>query len=164
MIEEQATVVDCEGEYAWVETQRQSSCGQCSVRGGCGTQVLSKVLGKKTAYVRCLNSHHVKIGDKVTIGIEESALLSGSFLLYLLPLLVMLVFGGLSSFISGLWWPEWADLLAVAASFLGLVLGLSFSNIYVQRKSVQKKNNQTRYEPVILKKLPQTEWELKRLV
>ncbi|MCK5666649.1 MAG: SoxR reducing system RseC family protein, partial [Thiotrichaceae bacterium] len=56
MIEEQAIVVNNEGRYVWVNTQRQSSCGQCSVKNGCGTQVLAKVLGNKIAYVRCLNT------------------------------------------------------------------------------------------------------------
>ena len=35
MIEEQATVVKNEGKYVWVNTQRQSSCGHCSVKNGC---------------------------------------------------------------------------------------------------------------------------------
>ncbi|MDX2503036.1 MAG: SoxR reducing system RseC family protein [Gammaproteobacteria bacterium] len=174
MIEEQATVVDREGDYVWVQTQRQSSCGQCSAKGGCGTQVLAKFLANKAAYVRCLNSHDVKIGDKVIIGIEESALLSGSFLMYLLPLLIMILFAGLAAFISRLWWPGLTDFLAVVAAFSGLILGLSIaqrvSQQAAQGKNHRFKNNRSqnnrsqsncsRYEPVIIKKLPQSEIQI----
>ena len=174
MIEEQATVVDCEGDYVWVQTQRQSSCGQCSAKGGCGTQVLAKFLGNKAAYVRCLNSHDVKIGDRVIIGIEESALLSGSFLMYLLPLVIMIFFAGLSVFFARLWWPGWTDLLAVMAAISGLILGLSIAQ-RISQQAAQKKNHRSqnhrsqnhrsqnkrsRYEPVIIKKLPQSEIQI----
>lgn len=163
MIEEQATVIDREGDYVWVQTQRQSSCGQCSVKGGCGTQVLSKVLGNKTSHVRCLNSHDVKIGDRVIIGIEESALLSGSFLMYLLPLLSMILFGGLAALAAKALWPQLTDFLSFIASFFGLFLGLSVSQRISQQTS-QTNKNRSRFEPVIIKKLPETHWQLKPLV
>lgn len=156
MIEEQAIVIDREGDYVWVQTNRQSSCGHCSVKKGCGTQVLSKVLGNKTAHIRCLNSKDVKIGDRVMIGIEESALLSGSFLVYLLPLLSMIIFGALSVFLSKVWWPEGIDLLAIIASISGLILGLVFSNYHTQKISQRK-----RFEPILLKKIHPNGWEKK---
>jgi len=158
MIEEQAIVTDCDKDFVWVQTQRKSSCGQCSVKEGCGTQVLSKVFGNKSSHVRCLYPHNVssqniKIGDRVIIGLEESALLSGSFLVYFLPLLMMIFCAGLMVFFSKLWWPEWVDLLTVAASFSGLIFGLLFSHRYTHQY-VKNENRQNRYEPVIIKKLP----------
>lgn len=165
MIEEQARVVKCEDKYVWVETQRQSSCGHCSVKNGCGTQVLSKVLGNKVARVRCLNiqetnsgknSWQLQPGDKVIIGLKESALFSGSLLVYFLPLVVMILFGGLSVFAAGIWWPEGTDLLSAIASFTGLFVGLYLARNYSQNKS------QHQYEPVIIKKLPVSEWPLKQ--
>ncbi len=149
MVEEQATVVDCEGEFAWVETQRQSSCGHCSVKNGCGTQVLSKIFGNKTAYVRCINSCHVKIGDRVIIGINESALLSGSFLLYLLPLLSMIIASGAGVAMARQWWPHYLDLSSIIMAVAGLLAGLKYSRY----KSSFNNANQKTYEPVILKKV-----------
>ncbi|UCE90683.1 MAG: SoxR reducing system RseC family protein, partial [Pseudomonadota bacterium] len=44
MIEELGVVGACEGEYAWVQMERRSTCGRCAARQGCGTAVLAKVL------------------------------------------------------------------------------------------------------------------------
>jgi len=156
MIEEQATVIDREGDYVWVQTHRQSSCGHCSAKNTCGTQVLSKVLGNKTAQVRCWNSKDVKIGDQVIIGIEESALLGGSLLVYFLPLISMIIFGAVSVFLSKAWWPDDVDLWSVIASVSGLLLGLVFTNYHTQ-----KINQRKRYEPILLKKLNPNDGEKK---
>lgn len=167
MIEERAVVIRCEGKYVWVQTQRQSSCGHCSVKNTCGTQVLSKVLGNKVARVRCLNSqYNIELisGDSVVIGLQESALLSGSLLIYLLPLIFMIVLGGLSVFIAKIWWPDWIDFISVVASFSGLFLGLKLSQQIAQKKIgsilptfIQNKErhhkNTHQYEPVIIRKI-----------
>lgn len=172
MIEEQATVIKCDEQYVWVETQRKSSCGHCSVKNGCGTHVLSKVLGNKLAQVRCLNVQMTELseGDKVVIGLKESSLLNGSLLIYLLPLLVMIVFAGLAVYAAKIWWPDAIDLLSIMASIAGLLLGLSMAR-YFTRHSKQhtkqhateqgNKSNINRFEPVILRKLPVTQWQCK---
>jgi len=157
MVEEQAIVVKCENKHVWVQTQRQSSCGHCSVKNTCGTQVLSKVLGNKTAHVRCLNtlesksadnSSHLTPGDRVIIGLEESTLLTGSLLIYFLPLVTMILLGGLSVFAAKIWWPEGIDLASVIASISGLLIGLQLAQKFSKNQGKQ------RYEPVIIKKLP----------
>lgn len=149
MVEEQATVIECEGDYVWVQTHRQSSCGHCSAKGGCGTQVLSKIVGNKNAYIRCLNSKNVKVGDRILLGIEESTLLTGSFLIYLLPLLTMILFGGVLVFVAQHLWPAInSDLFAVFGTVLGLFTGLKLS-----RYLTHSNNRQNLYEPVILKKI-----------
>ena len=53
MIEESAQVVAVEGasgEYVWVETQRQSTCGGCAANQACGTATLAKVLGTRPTH------------------------------------------------------------------------------------------------------------------
>lgn len=165
MIEEQATVIKCEAQYVWVQTQRQSTCGHCSLKNGCGTQLLSKVLGNKIARVRCLNtlksnsgddSFQLNSGDKVVIGLKESALLNGSLLIYFLPLVIMILLGGLSVFAAKIWWPDGTDLLSIVASFSGLFLGLYLARSISQENIKSTDNHQ--YEPVILKKIPASEW------
>ena len=176
MIEEQATVIKCEDKYVWVQTQRQSSCGHCSVKNGCGTQVLSKVLGNKVARVRCLNtkktnsndySFQLSPGDRVVIGMKESALLSGSLLIYFLPLVSMIAFGGLAVFIAKLLWPEGIDLLSIVFSFAGLLTGLYIARYQSQKQSYNsslnsfQNNINHQFEPVILKKLTAQECPVK---
>ena len=47
MIEEQAQVVEIIGNQIILQGQTQSACGSCSASKGCGTSVLSKVVGRK---------------------------------------------------------------------------------------------------------------------
>ncbi len=117
MIEQTATVVRTEGPLAWVEAERQSTCGQCAARKGCGTAVLTEVLGRRAARMPALNPIEARPGEQVVIGLDESAMLRGAVAVYLLPLLTLLggailaspggdglaILGGLGGFLIGLW-------------------------------------------------------------
>lgn len=89
MLEEQGVVVELNDDFAWVRTERKSSCQQCSAKSSCGTGALSEYLGRKESDVRVIKNQAVKIGDHVTIGVEETALLTGSLLLYIVPLFTL---------------------------------------------------------------------------
>ena len=78
MIEEQGKVVALQNDWVWVETERKTACGQCSVSKGCGTSVLANVFGKKANSIAVMKTLPVKIGDEVIIGIEENSLVKGS--------------------------------------------------------------------------------------
>jgi sigma-E factor negative regulatory protein RseC len=93
MVEENALVVATEGDEAWVETSRRSSCGSCEAKG-CGTGALSRVLGRRSQRLRVKNPIAAQAGDAVVLGIPESTLLLGSLMVYLVPLLALLA-GGL---------------------------------------------------------------------
>ena len=151
MIEEQATVVRIEGDDAWVETQRQSSCSACSASKGCGTSVLSNVLGKRINHVRVLNSIDVKPGDQVIIGVEEQSLVRGSIAVYLVPLVSMF---SLALFAD--WFAKqqnWGqhDLAAIIGAVIGFGLGLSWLKRF-SRKIYRDKH----YQPVIIRKISRT--------
>ncbi len=154
MIEEQAIVLKVEGDYVWVQTQRQSSCGQCSVKSGCGTSILSQVLGNKATHVRCHNQHsqHLVQGERVLVGLHESALLSGSLLVYFVPLLAMIVFAGVGVLVASIILPGNVDLISIVSAFFGLFIGLRFSNV------ISKKQANLNFEPVIIKKLISEEY------
>ena len=49
MIEENAVVIDVNEQQVLLETQRQSACQSCSVKSGCGTSTLSKVVGNRSS-------------------------------------------------------------------------------------------------------------------
>jgi sigma-E factor negative regulatory protein RseC len=162
MIEEQAIVAKIEGDYIWVQTQRKSSCGHCSAKNSCGTHVLSKILGNKTPQVRCFNAlaqsagkngipkenakNSLKKGDQVMIALEESAILSGSFLIYFLPLVMMIISGGLGVYLASFIWQEGTDFLSVLASLLGLIVGL-----YVSQYLAKDKKH--KFEPRLIRKI-----------
>lgn len=90
MIEEVATVVAVEGGSILCQTQRRSVCHSCSVKQGCGTSVLTKVVGQRSTQIALPKTLDVKVGDEVVLGIEENALVQGSLLVYTLPLIVMI--------------------------------------------------------------------------
>jgi len=141
MIEETGRVVATEGAFAWVETQRQSACGHCSVQDGCGTSVLSKVVGRKLNRVRALNPSSARVGDEVIVGLDESAMLRGSFMVYTLPLLLMLAGAVLAQAVAG---------GGEAVSILGGALGLG-AGFWMMRRHALRSRQDRRYQPVILR-------------
>ena len=90
MIEETGQVVEVQGEFAWIESERSSTCGGCSVRSGCGTAALAKVLGQRRVRLRVLNHVNARVGDTVVVGIAESGLVRGSLAVYVVPLAAFL--------------------------------------------------------------------------
>nr|HID59001.1 hypothetical protein [Desulfobacterales bacterium] len=84
---EEGTVKRVQGSMAWVVTKRSDMCQNCLARSAChmlggGDEVEAKV--KNTANAR--------VGDRVVIGLSETAMLKATFLVYLVP--VMALFGG----------------------------------------------------------------------
>jgi sigma-E factor negative regulatory protein RseC len=123
MIEELGKVVAVEDDWAWVETERKTVCGQCAANKGCGTSVLAKVFGQKTNAIAVVKSLPVKIGDQVVIGIDENSLVKGSLLIYALPLVLFIAFGLLGEVVSGQVLLSNTDGLTVIFALIGLAGG-----------------------------------------
>lgn len=146
MIEENAQVVALQGDAAWVETRRRSACGSCTAHPGCGSAALGKLLGRRPTRVRVVNTVGAQPGEQVVIGIDESAIVHGSVLVYLMPLLALL--GGailgeawLRAYAGGHEWP------VIAAAVAGLVLGLAWVRVRAQRLG-----REARFQPTILRR------------
>jgi sigma-E factor negative regulatory protein RseC len=90
MIEQVAEVVRVEGQTAWVIAQASSSCGSCS-SGGCGTGSLQRYFSRRAAPVAAENLIGARVGQRVVVGLEEGAMVQGSLLLYMVPLLAFLI-------------------------------------------------------------------------
>lgn len=149
MIEESAHVVESDDEYAWVETERRSSCGSCSAKG-CGTGALSKILGRKTQRMKVLNPIGAKPGDEVTLGIEEQALIKGSLAVYIVPLVAMLGGGLLGKALAPQWGAD-ADALSAMLGIIGLVVGFLWLRFYNRSIAQDKRFMATilRVNPVV---------------
>lgn len=124
MLSESATVVSVDPDGAWVEARAKSQCGNCQARKGCGHSLLDALFVRSNrlkAYSGDgLLLKGLKAGDPVTIGVPEQAVLVGSLLLYLFPLLSMLLPAMLFSTAGA---PESLVIVAAAAGFaLGLVI------------------------------------------
>lgn len=118
MIEETARVIDVRDSKVLLETERKSTCQSCSVKAGCGTSTLAKVVGRRSSQFVVDNTLGVQVGDQVIVAVEESALVQGSLLMYLMPLLFMFALGIIGEYLFA------SELLTVLTSLLGLALGM----------------------------------------
>ena len=152
MIEEQAQVVDVKGNKLLLQAQTQSACGSCSASKGCGTSLLSKVIGRKFTHFQAENNVNAIVGDTVVVGIPEDALLKGSVVMYIIPIIGMLVFALLSGWLlSDELFIESAqsrDLMIAVSAIMGLIFGSLISKWYFQRQSSTQL-----FSPVVLRKI-----------
>lgn len=127
MLTEQGRVVALEEDAVWVETVRQSTCGACSARKGCGHGLLHELGGRRGHRVRALSGAvspaACNINDRVLISVPESLLLRGSFIVYMVPLLGLLAGAAMANgFLVG--WPELAAPVGAVCGFVVGILGV----------------------------------------
>jgi sigma-E factor negative regulatory protein RseC len=139
VITETGKVVAVTGEHAWIQTIRTSACQSCAARNGCGQKVLASVTGGRANQVRVVNSVDARVGEEVTLGIDESALLGASLLVYALPLLLMVAASMLGHYLS-----NGSDFAAMSGAVAGLASGF-----LVSRKLQSR--NVGNYEPTLLR-------------
>ena len=120
MLHETGRVIGLDGDYAIVQTARQSTCNRCNLKQGCGSGVLAQWLGHRYTKLRVLNQQQAAIGDSVTLAVSAKALLTSACLVYLLPLLLLALFALLSQWL----FPEAAEIIHVMSGGCGLIIGL----------------------------------------
>ena len=147
MITENAIVVSIENNQTWIETQRKSTCGQCSANKGCGTSVLSKVIGNKLSKIKAINNIDAQVGDEVVIGLNEHSLLKGAFMIYMLPLILLFLFSFFGQLLSHNLQIQNNEFIIILFAVLGFYLGMRKVKLF--SSSIAKNEN---YQPVILKK------------
>ena len=123
MIEETAVVIEVGEQQLLLQTQRKSACNSCSVKSGCGTASLAKVVGKRSSQFSVDKTLDVQVGDKVIVAVDENALVRGSLLMYLFPLIVMIMFGVLAEY---LFVDERVTILSVAGGFIFAMIMVRF--------------------------------------
>lgn len=128
MLVETGRVVAIESDSLWVETIRQSTCGSCAARKGCGHGLLNRYTDGKRGYIRVLPGSggisECAIDDQVRISIPEDVILRGSLIVYAVPLFSMLGGAALgSSLFSGSGNDDVFAMLGAACGFgLGFAL------------------------------------------
>jgi sigma-E factor negative regulatory protein RseC len=147
MIEETGQVVDVQGAFAWIESERTSTCGACNVRKGCGTAVLAKVLGQRRVHLRVINRINARVGDAVVIGISESGLVRGSLAVYAVPLAGLFAGAIAGDVLGKYFFPGGSDPVAIVGALAGLGAGLFWLKRFSRRTE-----KDAAYQPVILRK------------
>lgn len=150
MLTESGRVVALEADGLWVETIRSSTCGSCAARNGCGHGLLNRVSDGKRGYVRVLPGAHsvddFGVNDQVLIGIPEAVILRGSFIAYLLPIVLMLA-GALG---ATAWQPSQGDVAATLGAAAGLLVGFLLVRWHAIRHRADPK-----FQPVLQGIAPQ---------
>ena len=149
MIKETGTVISVEEDALWVETNQRSSCQSCAAEKGCGQGLIARA-SSKTMKIRVLldssNQDRFYPNDRVLIGIPAGVVVSGTLMLYLLPLLT-LVTGVLIGY-------SWSG--GDGATALGGLLGLITGGLLVRLHTLRYRHDK-RVHPVVLKRLPLAE-------
>lgn len=140
-------MVRVEAGYAWVDTRGKSGCGGCHQSGTCGASVLDRLFSARREPVKALNRAGASVGETVVVGLNETALVRGSLLVYLLPLAGMMGLGLLASVLTGA--DGAREGVTIVASMAGLVLGL----MAVGHRSRGLAGN-PHYLPVVLRRPP----------
>ena len=147
MIEETGQVVAVQGDFAWVESERSSTCGGCSVRNGCGTAALARVLGKRPVRLRVLNPVNARVHDTVVVGIAESGLVRGSLAVYIAPLAAFLCGAVAGQFVGNYFLAVGSDVAAICGAVAGLGAGFAWLRRFSRATAADAS-----YQPVILRR------------
>ena len=91
VIEEQGSVISGDGDFVVVSVERQSACGSCSAKAGCGTSLLADWFPRRRLTLRLPNTVGAKPGEAVVLGLDEARFQTASLLLYALPLAGLLL-------------------------------------------------------------------------
>ena len=145
MIETEAVVVKVEHTVAYVQAERKSNCSSCS-ESSCGTSVLANFFGQKTPLYRASNEVGAKVGDRVVVGMEESALFKGTLLLYLFPLLLLFVGAVMGSVLADT--ADVKDGYSAAGAVIGLVAGFLGLKLFSSKMGMGGQ-----FQPVILSRM-----------
>ncbi len=143
-MEEQASVVAVAEGIAWVEKERQSHCGGCSLRNGCGSAVLAKVMGARRNRIRVLDPLSAHVGDEVIFQLDAAALLRGSFAVYMVPLFGLFVGAMVGKYSFVPIFTDYANSVIALFAILGFFVGVGWLSRFSRRVA-----NDKRYQPVI---------------
>ncbi len=144
MITENGIVTQVSPSVAWVKTIRSGACKSCATRDSCGT-----ANGQKAMIITVDNTLNVKEGDQVVIGLETRSMLFLTFLLYVLPIIVLIIGAAIGNGI--------APSLNVNPSLLSMFVGFSFFGLtfYFIRKKNDSLSKNNAYKPFLVRKKSQ---------
>ncbi len=131
-----AEVVSVEGQYAFLKTDNNNACGECSSKSSCGSMKLFEPRKNDNYNIRVANALDLNVGDKVILELSASKLIQGTLLIYLLPLFSLFLFAGVGKMLSG-------EIVSIFAGVSGLFIALFFvkritSNNIVSNQFVPK--------------------------
>lgn len=148
MIEQSAKVLRTQGDEVAIEVRRQTACGSCSAKAGCGKSLLDNVFKIKPLLLTIPNTIGARENDDVIVGLNESAILQASFYLYFFPLFMMMIFAIAAGYLLS---NQNSEIFTIVAAVIGLLAGSRMSSIILNRK---EKNKSEFFQPTLIKIIP----------
>ena len=114
-----AKVVAVDGDVIWLEPETTTSCGGCASAQTCGSKGIGSIASRVEARRFALdNPAGLVVGERVVVGVGDTALLKASLTAYAIPLVAALGLGGLAQWLYG------SDGITMATMVGGLAIGL----------------------------------------
>ncbi len=120
MMRQPGTVLSSDEHGVLIDTRRHTVCSGCAARSACGTAALDRFFGQRRRQLKIRSGGPLRNGDVVTLEMDERALLSGSALVYGLPLAGLLIGASAGAALAG-------EVGAVVAGFACLAAGLGWA-------------------------------------
>lgn len=139
MMKEWTTVVSWQQGVALLRCEPKAGCGSCKAKSGCGARLLNELAPESNPHLKIRIDQPLEPGQRVEIGIAESSLLRSAMLVYIVPLVGIMLGGGL------LQWYQGNDTAAV----FGAILGGSAAFLVVRQLSKHLATHAD-YQPVVL--------------
>ncbi|MEH6455751.1 MAG: SoxR reducing system RseC family protein [Cocleimonas sp.] len=138
--EETALVSHVEGNFVFLETQNNGSCGNCSSKTGCGS-VSSIFTFKPRNKLKINNTLELEQGDSVIVAMAADKLLMATFLMYLSPLILLFIFSLIAKLLMG-------ETASIVAGLCGLFIGLLLVKQFTQKSAVAEQ-----FQPKLIRKI-----------
>jgi sigma-E factor negative regulatory protein RseC len=120
MLETRATVLQIHDRSAFVRANQVSGCEQCNGQG-CGSSKVAQLFCSQPRQFEVDNPIGAVVGDEVIVSVADGAVLRGIGLLYVLPLVLLVLGGGMASMLAE---PSGqSDVYVAIGSVAGLLLG-----------------------------------------
>lgn len=116
LVEGIARVVALDGKTAWLEPEPAASCSGCLSLASCGSKGSARGLAARRFPLE--GNHRLRVGERVVVGLPESAVLRASSVAYAVPLATMIGAGMVAQALGA------GDAGGAAAILGGLGVGL----------------------------------------
>lgn len=137
LVEGIVRVVRLEGGSAWLEPEQTAGCGSCAASAACGTAsaqapgigtITSRLEARRFKLDDVPEQLHLRVGDRIVIGLDNRALIKGSLIAYALPLFTSLMGCAVG---NGLY--DGSDGATLLGAVVGLAVGLLGTKILASR-------------------------------